>query len=436
MKYVIASLALFANSQASAAGAIDFSFGATPPFSHFYDQTTDGFGKARYMATQADGKIVFATAGAASIAGKGVLIRLNANGTRDWSFGQNGRVVLSYATGASETTTNAVAVAGDGALVVLSTAKACAPLPALRTCVTLERLGKDGQRGPYTSTIHGEAIAEHGVDLVIEPNGDVVTVGAGDFSPSSDWVVRRWRFNGTTWQALLTSRIDFTASGVSRPDHPTAIARVGTGKLLICGWTLFDAQEDLDFAVAQLKPDLTLDTSFSNDGKLTVAVDLPGSNRMDACESIATDATGRIWVGGTAQGENGYDNSVVAAYTTTGTQVFRKVHPIAGFGSALTELLPTRDGTVLFAGSMFSSTGTAAIVGRFLSNGDIDSTFGGNGLVSFNRTPFVPGALPFDWGSFARWQVSGGRTRVVVAGRQLHFSGDEAWGVFRTEVFP
>ncbi len=112
--------------------------------------------------------------------------------------------------------------------------------------------------------------------------------------------------------------IDF-ATGSSHEDRAFAAAQQNDGRLVVVGRARFTAS-DTDFAIARLNPDGSLDTSFSGDGRTTVAFDLgaPGNTQiLDEARSVAIDRSGRIVVCGTARNASAR-RVAVARLTATG----------------------------------------------------------------------------------------------------------------------
>lgn len=96
--------------------------------------------------------------------------------------------------------------------------------------------------------------------------------------------------------------VDF-AVGSDHNDRAYAAVLQNDGRLVVAGRARFSAS-DTDFAVARLLPNGALDTSFSVDGRTTIAFDLgsPGNSQLlDEARSVAIDHSGRIVVCGTAR---------------------------------------------------------------------------------------------------------------------------------------
>lgn len=96
--------------------------------------------------------------------------------------------------------------------------------------------------------------------------------------------------------------IDFT-TGSTHEDRAFGAALQPDGRLVVVGRARFSAS-DTDFAIARLNPDGSLDSSFSGDGRTTIAFDLgaPGNTQiLDEAKSVAIDGSARIVVCGTAR---------------------------------------------------------------------------------------------------------------------------------------
>src|SRR5688500_3450875 len=85
----------------------------------------------------------------------------------------------------------------------------------------------------------------------------------------------------------------FNAGG-SHPDTAAAIAVDRLGRTVAVGAAQFGST-DHEFTVARYRPDGSLDTSFSGDGKTLPSFDL-GGTLDDRANDVAIDAVGRIVV--------------------------------------------------------------------------------------------------------------------------------------------
>jgi uncharacterized delta-60 repeat protein len=174
------------------------------------------------------------------------------------------------------------------------------------------------------------------------------------------------------------------------------------GKIVIVGRTGPSGQSEgfYSFAVARLKPDGSLDSSFGSEG--LVVTDF--NNEADSASSVVIQSDGKIVVGGTRRTlqPNSF-NFALVRYNSDGSldQTFGIGGKVAtDFEESPREgisiLFLQADGKILALGSL-SSPGSQAQIGlvRYNTNGTLDSTFGNSGKVEISllgdRTTFLDG---------------------------------------------
>ena len=276
------------------------------------------------MAVQADGRIVIAGRierdGGDTDMG---VARLDPGGALDTSFaGDPGKAVISFNLG--PVTATAVAVQADGRIVVAGTVdRGGGDLDFI-----VARLNTDGT--PDTS-FSGDGLATVAFDLgganadtaggmAMQPDGRIVVVGTVERGGGNfDFAVARLNANGSTDTSFdgdgrQTVAFDLGGANV---DAARGVALQPDGRIVVAG-TVSRAGLDQDFGVARLNTDGALDTSFSGDGRRTVAFDLGGAN-VDRARAVALQPDGRIVVAGAAEIGGGNFDFAVARLDTDGT---------------------------------------------------------------------------------------------------------------------
>ncbi len=339
---------------AAAAGALAAPGDLDPTFGTGGVVTTD-FGStsdgAQSVAIQADGKIVAAGRTGIFALSDFALARYNTNGTLDTSFGTGGRV-------------------------------------------TTNLLGFD------------DSVAA----VVIQPDGKIVVVGEVFGIGTDDFGLARYNPNGTLDTSFGTGGGVFTdfASG---DDFGFAVALQTDGKIIAAG-TAFNGATN-DFALARYNANGTLDTSFGTGGIVTTDFASGG----DSALGVAIQPDGRIVAVGL--GGTGLLDFVLARYNANGTLdtsfgtgglVTTDFSP--GFGRAHAVAIQG-DGKIVVAGA--SGGGITFTVGRYNSNGSIDTTFGtaGTGIVTTD--------FGFDLGESAEAVVLQADGKIVAAGAGVNF---------------
>jgi uncharacterized delta-60 repeat protein len=185
------------------------------------------------------------------------------------------------------------------------------------------------------------------------------------------------------------------------------VALLADGRIALAGrayWAVSGTSWG-DIAVAVLNPDGSRDTTFGGGDGVTY-LDLDAQN--DVARSLDVDAQGRIVVGGSSGGF-GASGAVLARLLPDGSLdpsfgMDGFVRPVLRDSVYGIDVLP--DGRILAAGSWSGEFGMQPWLGRFLSDGTPDASFGQAGQV----LPSVPGS----------WQdvTAGPKGSVLVGGSE------------------
>jgi uncharacterized delta-60 repeat protein len=166
----------------------------------------------------------------------------------------------------------------------------------------------------------------------------------------------------------------------SENDVCQSVALQSDGKIVAAGYSWNGSQ--YVFAVARLTSTGALDTSFSSDGKVTTAI-----GGFDFGHEVAIQADGKIVVGGYSDDGSKYVFAVVR-YTTTGgldSSFSSDGKATLAFGTATATargMSLQSDGKIVLAGSVEDASSVKFGVARFTSAGAADTTFGTAGKVT------------------------------------------------------
>jgi uncharacterized delta-60 repeat protein len=237
--------------------------------------------------------------------------RLTPAGNLDATFSGDGRQTVDF--GGDRDAADAVAIQADGRIVAAGEVQA----PSLDAEFALVRLTDAGELDPtfagdgrQSTDLRGDDSAS---DLAIAGDGRIVAAGRADNSSgSADFAAARYRPDGTldpTFSGDGKQTVDFGGF-----DGASGVALQGDGRAVLAGSS--DLGTDFErevFAVARLRADGGLDSSFSGDGKVTTS--FPRSEE-DGASDVAIQSNGRIVaVGGTSPGEDG--DFALARYLAT-----------------------------------------------------------------------------------------------------------------------
>jgi len=255
----------------NADGSPDASFGKDGA-----DGTPDGFAAvslgdgndiANDVAIATDGKIVVSGTHGPEGNSNMAVLRFNADGTLDDSFGTaddgtpNGVVSLSLGDGSD--IARALAVTADGKIVMAGDSKSKDGstniiIARLNTDGSLDEafgVGEDGTPNGVTSTSLGEG-NDYATDVVLENDGDVVVAGYHEEGSSTNIAVLRFKANGELDAEFATSD-DGTPNGIANislgdgNDVASGVAMQGD-KLIVVGGTTVAKDGSKNIAVLRL----------------------------------------------------------------------------------------------------------------------------------------------------------------------------------------
>lgn len=333
-------------------------------------------------------------------------------GTLDTSFGSMGRMQTSSAQGFSCRTS---AILPDGRFLLGGEMNS--DLALARVLPSGEMDESFGTHGFVTLDFGDEEAAQ---DIALLPDGRIL--------------IACWHYPGTEGQiirCLAGGTLDTTFGGTGRISIAlgtlcsiTSIALMPDGRFVAAGSTS-NGTGPAHFAVFRCLSSGALDTSFSQDGKLSFAFT---GNNSDVANDVAIDASGRIVLAGWADGLS-ITSFATARILPTGVldTTFSgdgkaTTTPVTGGQAASLCLQP--DGKIIVAGSANSPTRLFLV--RYLSNGTLDPSFGVGGVVHEQTAIGKPGT----WGTDIKLASDG---KIIVGGgcASALSTSDREFAVFR-----
>jgi uncharacterized delta-60 repeat protein len=371
---------------------------------------------ASTLAIQADGKIVLAGGARYRVA------RLNSDGTLDATFGVDGKVRIAFTSGSDYA--NGVAMQADGRIVVVGQSGSYPGNPR-DTKFALARLNSDGTLDASFG-VNGKVLTDFtsGYDsasgVAVQADGKIVVVG---WSGSGQFALARYNSDGTldaTFGGGGKVMTDFTAGG----SGATGVAIQADGKIVVVGTA--GQGWDTKFALARYNSDGTLDATFGVGGKVLTGF----TSGSDSARGVAIQADGKIVVvGGDGSGRRAQSDTkfALARYNSDGT-----LDATFGVnGKVTTNFTPWGDGAsgvAIQADGRIVVVGTAAgqrygdtkfALARLNSDGTLDASFGGGGKVETDFTPRGDGAagvaIQADGRIVAAGMANSGRSKMKVA---------------------
>ncbi|KRA17516.1 delta-60 repeat domain-containing protein [Lysobacter sp. Root604] len=348
----------FALARYTTSGALDTSFNGTGMVTTTLSGSCSG--QARALALQADGKIVVAGASCPNFTATRnfTIVRYNADGSLDTSFGSSGKATVNFYAGASEA--YAVAIQG-GSIWVAGYAGSGFALARLTGSGTLDYSFGSGT-GTVTSTVGTSSALAN--SLAIQADGKPVLAG---YASSGGTVFALTRYTttgaldttfGTGGKVLTNVGGTFTGNSAVA----TSLAIQSDGNIVAAGYANSASGGYYRMAAVRYTSAGALDSYFgSGTGKVLTAI---GSGNAIGSD-VAIDATGGIIVGGYSSAGS-YRQLTLNRYDPYGNQdySFGPVATAVGSANAAVQGLAIQsDGKIVVAG--YGNSPVTFVVARY-----------------------------------------------------------------------
>jgi uncharacterized delta-60 repeat protein len=350
------------------------------------------------LVRQADGKFVAPgkSWGGPSRNTDFTVMRWNADGSQDSSFGTGGWSQIDFFGGVDEAL--GVALQPDGKIVVVGTVFNTGNGS---TDMGIARLNPDGSLDttfatdgvPGMASVDFTGGADMALGVVLLDDGKIMVGGyATIFGRPSDFALSRFNSDGSLDTSFgLGGRVATDIAG--QQDIIMRLRLQADGKIVAGGTSFSASTHGYDFALARYLPTGQLDPTFSPAGKPGVeTVDFTGGSDIGFATILRYD--GKIIMGGISQSAQTGMDIGLAQFNADGTldtnfAVYGKPGVVTTDYSGLYDqalaLAIQPDGKILVAGHTVSpTTGFDFALTRYLPNGELDSSFGSGGKVSTN----------------------------------------------------
>jgi uncharacterized delta-60 repeat protein len=252
----------FAAARYNADGSLDTTFGAAHTGKVVVDFNFD-FDQATAVLIQSDGKILLAGTATVAFNANFAMVRLNANGTLDAGFGSGGKVATELANAYAES--SAVALQADGKILLGGYANDYSTGLSDAAIVRYNANGTvDASYGAGGVRLLDFGQADDNVRaLVVLSDGHVLAAGyANDQNGNSDFALARLTAGGSLDASFGNGGLVLTSFGYL--DQARAMAVQPDGKIVLVGHAMVES--GLDFAMARYNADGSLDATFGNGG--------------------------------------------------------------------------------------------------------------------------------------------------------------------------
>jgi uncharacterized delta-60 repeat protein len=384
-------------STAASAQTLDAGFGVGGKVLTSFDGVSDG---ATAVAVQPDGKILAAGFASNGTNTKFAMARYNADGRLDGGFGVGGRIVTDFSSATDFATS--VAVQADGRIIAGGYVNGDFGLVRYEANGALDRTFGTGGR---VTTSFG-AVTQGAASVAIQADRKIVAAGSANLDGTFQFALARYNPDGSPDLdfgkngRVTGTDFDLVGQGFSfAVAHAVAIQP--DGKIVAAGEAHING--GFDFALARYDVDGALDASFGTGGRTTV--NLSGGSFADRARSVAVQPDGRIVAAGgalIATATSGSFNFALVRLASDGTRDRGfgtngiVTSDFAGFNDFAYAMAIRADEKIVAVGQAgLSFTDVGFAIARYNSDGTPDVTFGfGGGLiVDFAASPDLAGSV-------------------------------------------
>ncbi|WP_084318952.1 beta strand repeat-containing protein [Deferrisoma camini] len=237
-----------------------------------------------------------------------------------------------------------------------------------------------GTDGVATWTLGGTSSGTSA--LAVQPDGKILAAGsafASGVTTYKDMAVARFTADGVLDTTFGTDGIATWDSGGI--DEAADVAVLDTGEIVLAGATAYP----YDLVLARFLSDGSMDTSFGTGGSVT----WDNSGGTDSAAAVAALSGGAIVVAGNTFVSGGTKDVVLLRYLSDGT-----LDPGFGTSGVVTwdggqsdsaaDMVVTDDGSILVVGTSDNGTDTDVLLLKFGADGALDTTFGSGGAVTWD----------------------------------------------------
>lgn len=297
----------FAVARYDASGNLDSTFGSGGKVTTDIGSLND---EGRSVAIDGSGRIVVAGSVWTGYTYDFALVRYDASGNLDPTFGSGGTVTTPV--GASDDVLLSLAIDGSGRIVVAGQSNV-AINNGLDLDVALVRYDASGNLDPTfgnggkVTTAIGSS-EDTAFSVAIDDSGRIVVAGRSNNGTDNDVALARYDQSGSLDPAFGNGGKVVTAIG-SGDDEGISVAIDDSGRIVVAGSSNSGSISfsDFDFALVRYDASGNLDPTFGSGGTVTTAI----GPRSDVGNSVTVDGNGHILVAGSSWNGTNYDFAVV-----------------------------------------------------------------------------------------------------------------------------
>ena len=375
------------------------------------------FSYSNDVAIQPDGRIV-----AVGFTGRResfAIVRYLPGGRRDLTFGDRGRLMTNFSRGSDSA--EGVAIQGNGKIVVAGGAGGRLNDFAVARYLPAGRLDPAFSGNGKATTDFWPRGPDGAAATALQSDGRIVVAGRACGNSRCMFALARYRRDGTldpTFEGDGKVRTSFVG-GAAASD----VAIQPDGRIVVAGMS------DDRFALARYEADGTLDDSFGGDGRVKFGFGVA----FQGARGVAIQDDGAIVVAGHASDFTSPSVAEAVGFAVArldvngafdpsfGGGTGKVLTPFAGYAGSASDVAIQDDGRIVAVGSGGPDPAWFAVA-RYLTDGSLDGSFGGDGMVNTCACGFYPVA------NAVAIQANG---RIMAAGQADTFNIDSQFVVVR-----
>lgn len=212
--------------------------------------------------------------------------------------------------------------------------------------------------------------------VAVQTDQKIVVAGISDNGANKDFALARYNIDGTLDNTFGEGGKVIT--DINNNDYSHTIAIQTDGKILVAGHSY--PSDDYDVTIVRYNTDGSLDNSFGTDGIATIV-----RSGEDQCRAMAVQTDGKIVIAGFLYNMNN-DFSVYrfnddgSPDVTFGSSGYVQTE-VGDYDDFLRDVAIQPDGQIILAGYCDNGTDVDIALVRFTSTGELDGSFGENGIV-------------------------------------------------------
>ncbi len=336
-------------------------------------------GQAFSMHLLNDGKILVAGYGNNAGNTDFALLRYNANGSLDTTFGPSGNGMSLVPVNTGTDWAFGLAVHASGRIVLAGSSSELAREDASVAMFNADGTVDTSFNGNGSVLLRLGATLDIGYGLALRPGGEVVLGGYAYAGRSEDFAAMQLRPDGSL-DTAFGAQGRFIHSASSSAERGYAIALQPDGKVLLGGHISTNGN---DFQLMRLTTAGLLDTTFDSDGIVSTQIGSGG----EVGRAMFVQSDGKIVLAGHSNNGSNDDFALVrylsnGALDTTFDADGKLVTPIGSGADQALAAMQQEDGKILVAGSAVMANTDFAIA-RYHADGSLDTTFDTDGKATF-----------------------------------------------------